>query len=226
MIMRQTAKGALAALLATTALGFPSIASAATPAPKFTSPDQNGINLTSGLVWLSVEEGGIGSGDGRVAMQRIWAEGAGWLDNWSGGLYKVTSGGVTKAYVQFGGVSDTFTGSGSTWTSDKADGATLTVDGTYGNYVYTARDGTRIVFEQTVGSGPGSGLSRYVENCPGADPETCQVPLSITKPNGLNFTLSWPTTFICIDYPGEPCLERRQYSRLGSVTSSAGYSLT
>lgn len=102
-----------AALLGTTALASPSLAQTS-PAPRFASPDANNVDLTTGLVWLSMEEGGIGSGDGRVSMQRFWAEGAGFVDNWSGGLYKVTSGGTTKAYVRVAGISDTFTGSGST----------------------------------------------------------------------------------------------------------------
>jgi len=225
--MTKCRKGLVAAaLLASTALALPSVASAETPAPKFTSIDQHSVDLTSGLPWLQLEEGGIGSGPGRVAMQRIYAGGAGLLDNWSGGLYQVTSGGVTKAYVQIAGISDTFTGSGSSWTADKANGATLTVDGATGRYIYTGRDGTRIEFMQAFDSEPGSGFSFWVNNCPGADPATCQVPLTITRPDGLKFTLGWPTAFICIDIPGEPCVERRSYGRLGSVTSSAGYSLS
>lgn len=214
----------VAALLGTSALASPALAQVA-PAPKFTSPDQNNVDLSTGLVWYGMEEGGIGSGAGRVAMQRIWSEGAGWLDNWSGGLYQVTSGGVTKAYVQFGGISDTFSGSGTTWTADKANGATLTVDGSTGYYYYTSSDGVKIAFFQEYNSGPG-GVTFDVDNCPGADPATCQVPLTITRPDGLKFTISWHADHICISQPGEPCYERDIYGRLGSVTSSAGYSLT
>ena len=37
-------------------------------------------------------------------MRRIWAQEAGWVDNWSGGLYTVTTGGTPKTYVQIAGI--------------------------------------------------------------------------------------------------------------------------
>jgi RHS repeat-associated protein len=212
-------------LLGSTALTLPSIASAETPAPKFIDTiDDHSVDLTTGLPYVSMTEGGIGSGPGRVEMQRIWAESAGWIDNWSGGLYPVTSGGVAKMYVQFDGISDTFSGSGTSWTSDKGDGATLIVDA-QGYWDYTARDGTVYKFDTEHDDG-GPGIYVTSLNCPGADPSTCQVPLSITHPNGLKFTLTWSASHICIDYPGEPCAEWHGYRRLFSVTSSAGYSLS
>jgi len=75
------------ALLATSALIAPSIAEAATPAPKFIDViDDHGVDLVTTLPFFMIEEGGIGTGRGRVAVQRIWSEGAGWADNWTGGL--------------------------------------------------------------------------------------------------------------------------------------------
>jgi RHS repeat-associated protein len=207
------------ALLATSALIAPSLARGATPAPKFTTIDDHGVDLVKALPFMSMEEGGIGSGPGRVEMHRIWAEGAGWLDNWSGGLYKVG----TKTYVQFGGISDTFTQSGATYTSDKVDGATLTVDGS-GFFIYTSRDGTQVKFDQEHNS-ESSGLTVSSNNCPGADPATCQVPLTITAPTGLKFTLNWIRAMLCYNVP-EPCAQVFIYRRLNTVTSSAGYKLT
>ncbi len=206
------------ALLASTALIAPSLAHAATPAPKFTTIDDHGVDLVTGLPFFILEEGGIGSGPGRVAMQRIWAEGAGWQTNWTGGLFRVTSGGVTKIYIQFAGISDTFSGSGTTWTSDKADGATLTVDGT-GYYNYTANDGTKVKFDYDSREN-----TEYA--CPGADPAKCQVPLSITRPNGLKFDLFWVYKDMCVNRPGEPCYKIMSWGRLDHVTSSAGYRLS
>ena len=219
--MSPARKTVLSALLATSSLLAPSIAHATTPAPKFTSIDANNVDLSTGLVWYSMEEGGIGSGPGRVAMQRIFAEGAGWADNWSGGLYPVTSGGVTKMYVQFAGISDTFSGSGTSWTSDKADGSTLTVDA-QGKWNYTGRDGTKAQFDTI--KADMAGEVNFTKNCPGADPSACQVPLSITQPNGLKFTLSWAYTHLCQDLPGEPCAIIHSYQRLSAISSSAGYS--
>lgn len=205
-------------LLTTTSLSIPTIAQAATPAPKFTTIDDHGVDLVTGLPFMSLEEGGIGSGPGRISVQRIWAEGAGWVDNWSGGLYKVG----TKWFVQFGGISDTFTQSGSTYTSDKSDGATLIVDGS-GFFIYTSRDGTQVKFDQEHNSD--STVTSSSNNCPGADPATCQVPLTITAPTGLKFTINWTRARLCLNVP-DPCTEVYFYRRLNTVTSSAGYKLT
>ena len=190
---------------------------AETPAPKFISPDQNGVDLTTGLPWVAIEEGGIGSGPGRIAMQRIWAEGAGWTDNWTGGLYSVWEGSVQKFYLQFAGISESFSGSGTTWTNDKADGGTLTYDSASAIWTYTARDGTKYTFSDTPGE--------QTYGCPGGIPKTCRGPLAITHPNGLKFTFGWETDAICEDRPGEPCAKIHVYNRLGSVSSSAGYTM-
>src|SRR3954466_15800616 len=126
--MKKTNRNITLVLLATSALITPSLAQAATPAPKFLDTiDDHGVDLANGLPFLEMEEGGIGSGPGRVAMQRIFAEGAGWTDNWAGGLFKVTSGSSTLFYVQIGGLSDTFiyaAGNGP-YTNTKGTGATL-----------------------------------------------------------------------------------------------------
>lgn len=203
------------ALLATSALVAPSVARAATPAPRFVDLiDSHGVDLVTGQTFLSMEEGGIGSGPGRVAMQRIWAEGATWVDNWSGGLF--VSGG--KTYVQVAGISETFTLAGGVYVNDKANGATLATVG--GVLQFTARDGTKINF-----SAPGQ--SSFNNSCPGAAEGTCQVPTDITRPDGLKFSLVWNTWRECLaEVPGEGCTDWQTYQRLASVTSSAGYSLS
>lgn len=206
------------ALLTTSMLIAPSVAFAETPAPRFIDAiDDHGVDLVTGLPFLSVEEGGIGSGPGRIAMQRIYAEGAGFIDNWSGGLSSVTTNGVTKKYVQIAGISDTFSGSGTSWTSDKANGATLTVDAS-GYYNYTSSDGTKIQFDTT----QTGAFNNRTYNCPGADSSTCQAPLSITRPSGLKFTFTWGAAFFC----GNWCNYPTYFKRLQGVTSSAGYSLS
>ena len=111
-------------------------------------------------------------GADRVSGQRTWSGGAGWLDDRSSGLYTIG----TKTYVQFRGISGAFTRSGSTYASDNADGATLIVDN-LGYFIYTLRDGTKVKFDKNRNNG--------------ADPATCQIPLTITAPSGLEFTLSW-----------------------------------
>jgi YD repeat-containing protein len=190
------------ALLASSALAPAAMAQNA-PAPRFVSVDQNGVDLTSTLVTFSLEEGGIGSGPGRVSMQRIWAQEAGWVDNWSGGLFERTVGGTTKTYIQIAGISDVFTKSGSVYTSDNAAGSSLQIAGS--NYVYTASNGTKITFSP-------SNIDATAGVCPGANAGTCQIPVEIKYPSGLKFTLTWHAY--------------SQYRRLVSVASSAGYSLS
>lgn len=111
--IRRPSGAATLRLLATTALCLPSIAIAG-PAPAFVDiVDDHGVNLSTGMPSFSMEEGGIGSGPGRVALHRIYVENEGWTDNWSGGAYPITdANNVTKMYVQFGGYSDSFSGSG------------------------------------------------------------------------------------------------------------------
>jgi RHS repeat-associated protein len=214
--MTNPSRRVLTACLATTALALPSVAMAATPAPKRISPDANSVDLTTGLPWVAVEEGGIGSGPGRIALQRIWSEGAGWLDNWTGGLYSAWDGDVQKMYVQFAGISDTFSGSGSDWTSDKAEGTTLTLEA--GNWTYTAKDGTKIIFPDTTWE--------RTFNCPGAVPKSCRGPSQMIRPDGLKFIFGWSNVVVCQDLPGEPCGKLYVYNRLGGVSSSAGYHMT
>ena len=62
---------ALGALLATTTLTATPLY-AATPAPQFATIDANGVDLATGLPYLDLDEGGIGSGPGRVEMRRIF----------------------------------------------------------------------------------------------------------------------------------------------------------
>ena len=212
------------ALLASSALIAPAIAHAATPAPRFIDAvDDHGVDLVTALPSFSIEEGGIGSGPGRVAMQRIWGQGAGWVDNWTGGLYPVTTGSTTQMYVQFAGISDTFSGSGTSWTADKRNGATLTVDAS-GFFIYTARDGTKVKFDTVKTDNPD--LTNISKNCPGGDASQCQVPLLITVPSGLKFTLTWETGVVCEPLDEDPCGITHNFQRLSDVASSAGYKIT
>src|SRR3954447_9152143 len=102
MKTRNLRAAATCALLATTSLTLPAIARAATPAPQFTAIDQNGVDVTTALPFVSIDEGGIGTGAGALHMRRAWAAGAGWADNWTGGLFSIRTGETTKFYVQLG----------------------------------------------------------------------------------------------------------------------------
>jgi hypothetical protein len=170
-------------LLTTTALTAPARAQSAPP-PRFNQVDANGVDLFTGEFFFSMAEGSIGSGEGELALVRNWAGPAGWTDNWSGVLYTRSIGGTGQIVVEFGNYSDTFSISGGTYTSTKADGATLT--GLSGDYRYTASDGTQIDFASASALGyPLSGPA-----CTRADNGTCAIPVAIRRPNGMTHSLT------------------------------------
>ena len=68
----------------------------------------------------------------------------GQLNQWQGGMTQLTSGGTTTMQVQFGARTETFTLSGSTWTPNYANGATLTAGS--GTYAYRSSDGALVTF--------------------------------------------------------------------------------
>lgn len=67
--------------------------------------------------------------------------------------------------VSLGGDSDSFTVSGSTYTSTEGNGSTLTLNGTSTPYTYTRRDGTVARFSKLSGSDylPGSTSGRLID---------------------------------------------------------------
>ena len=96
---------------------------AAAPAEGWVATDENGVDLTNGRYYLDVVEGQIGSGDGALSLVRHYGH-SGLQDNWSGTLDLWATG--QTAVVSLGKISEKFTRSGSTWTSVKANGGTLT----------------------------------------------------------------------------------------------------
>ena len=212
-------KVALAAMLASTVLAGPAWAQiASAPPPRFSNVDENGVDLTTGLVSFSLTEGSIGSGPGAISFQRIWAEDAGWTDNWTGGLYGTTINGQAVTVVQIAGISETFTESGGIYTNQKANGGTLTISGAIATY--TASEGTQIKF--ATGNLDIPGL-----HCPGVVAGVCWVPDQIIQPNGVKYSFAHEESEHCLRYqPGEGCVNSRIYYRVSSITSSAGYSVS
>ncbi len=212
------------ALLATTCLTAPVFAQTAPP-PRFENADDNGVDLVTGRFVFTITEGVIGSGDGAVSIRRGQISDYGQTDQWSGRLYRRTSGGSTLAYVELGNISDTFTISGSTYTSTKSNGATLTDTGG-GTFRYKAPDGSVIDYASTSST---DSVNNYVLQGPAcalADAGTCAIPTSIARPNGTTFTLSWDYYEKCVGgYDSElNCLNPSSFFRLAGVSSSTGYS--
>jgi RHS repeat-associated protein len=206
---------AFGALLATTALSAPALAQTAPsgPPPLHDTVDANGVDLISGQFRYSLTEAVLGAGEGAVSLMRFVGDGAD-RTNWSGGLYTASDGFV---YAEFGGTADSFSCSGAICTSRTGNGATLV-----GN-VYTASDGTRIEYRS------GTRINDYPLqgfNCPnGTHRGDCAIPISITKPNGMKFTISWRIVEKCtVQAPNCEGGIGTGFYRFQGVTSSAGYS--
>ncbi|HYI64220.1 MAG TPA: RHS repeat-associated core domain-containing protein [Allosphingosinicella sp.] len=192
------------------------------PPPRFEQVDANGVDLVTGRFVFGMTEGSIGSGDGAVSLHRGESNDYGRTDQWSGVLYQRTEGGTTLIYVQFGATSDTFTISGSTYTSTKANGATLVDAG--GGYTYTSSDGTTVGLST---SGPEQGYLWIGPGCNLGIAGTCALPMSVTRPNGTSFTLNWDIIERCHQYDWElNCINSAAYYRFDGVTSSTGYSFS
>jgi hypothetical protein len=173
------------ALLASSALAAPALAQSVTaPAPLHDTVDANHVDLIDGHFRYSVQEAVIGSGPGAVSLERFWGDG-GFRDNWSGGLYLGTDG---NYYIDFGGISDSFSYSGTSFTSRTGNGATLTGGGASG-YTYTAADGTTIFF-QSSSEGANYPLQGY--SCPNSTVTgACAIPTLMTRPDGMKFTINF-----------------------------------
>jgi RHS repeat-associated protein len=198
--------------------GLAAPAFAQTAPPPYVDVDNNGVDLVSGNYVTTLTEGTIGSGDGAVSVQRTRNGAANWVDNWSGGLMFQTVESTTTAYVLQGSGADTFSVSGSTYTSMKGDGATLvaTTIGLTPGYLYTAADGTKVSYISQGNKKPALGLPLLGSACSSYSNLSCAIPVSIVKPNGMTFTLNW--TFAPI--------ASTAYYRFAGVASSAGYGFT
>lgn len=216
----------LGLLCASTILGAGHLvpAMAQTTPPIHVDVDENGVDLVSGNYVTTLTEGAIGSGEGRVAFTRTRNGNGGWADDWTGGVALRTVGGSTIAYVIQGPSSDAFSVSGTTYTSLTGSGATLVVNGA--GYTYTTSDGTKTEF-RSLGVGKLSGtypVQGYA--CSRYGDFSCSIPVSITKPNGMKYNITYTWVQKCTSGSGPSCTAGISFYRLQSVTSSAGYGFT
>ncbi len=100
-------------------------------APVRENVDANGVELFSGKLTLTGPALVLGSKGNTLSYYR-WNKGAGWTDNLM--AFMNLSGSVMT--VSLGGVSDSFTVSGSTYTSTEGNGSTLTYNSTSKIYTY------------------------------------------------------------------------------------------
>ncbi len=108
--------------------------------PPYSNVDANGVDVVKGTFSAAQPSISIGPPTAGLSYGRVWVE-KWWRDTITPTL-EISGSLVT---VGWGGGGDTFTVSGSTYTSAKGNGATLTKSGSL--YTYTDRDGVRILFD-------------------------------------------------------------------------------
>lgn len=196
------------------------------PPPPYVNLDSSGVDLTTGSFNFSLIEGAIGDEQGGVSLVRTWAGSAGWVNNWSGGIYEATEDGATVTKVELGPISDTFTYAGGQYVAKKANGATLvTVNDEL--LRYTAPDGTEIEYRYAFPSIDGIIHRLKGSSCRPEEAVGCSIPIRVRRPNGMTFQLAWDYHFYCKKYnvSGE-CVSGSDHYRFRGVTSSANYKFT
>ncbi|HEV2818085.1 MAG TPA: RHS repeat-associated core domain-containing protein [Allosphingosinicella sp.] len=212
------------ALLAGTAPTAP--AAAQTVNPRFSQVDANGVDLVTGQFNFSVMEGTIGSGPGALTLSRI-VSGSNAVDEWTGLLYRRTVGASILMYVEFGPIAETFAVSGSTYSSTLANGGTLVALGG-GQFRYASADGTQILFDNDHQE-PLDSTDYIVDapQCGPADADTCAIPVSVVRPNGMTYTLAWDFNTDCDGYDQQlNCINPTADVRFAGVSSSGNYGFT
>jgi RHS repeat-associated protein len=217
------------------ALSLPSHAQAqAQEAPEpYRNDDVYGVDLTTGSFNVKLLEGAIGPAEGGVSMVRYHGKG-GYEDNWSGVLNRNSLSGQPQTTVNFGNISERFNLVGSTWVPAKANGATLTEtshpDIYNKEYLYKAADGTQIVFKSpaliaSVTETSGSVTYRCEEGGPLSS--NCALPVSIKRPDGEKYVLSWDAVKLARPVGGVwmPANQANYdvYIRFSGVSSASSY---
>ena len=184
-------------------------AQTAPAAPVRSAVDSNGVDLFNGNLTVSAPAMTIG-GSGSGMSYHTWSGGNGWTDSTMSFL---NLSGSTMT-VALGGVSDSFSVSGSTYTSTEGNGATLTLSGT--TFTYTTRDGTVAHFNQ----------QRWNQWNPYGNSGLIS---DITRPNGEKLTYNYTQLSYCGSWKagsdGDICLHMISAYRVGSIDSSNGYRL-
>ena len=189
----------------------PAFAQVAAPAPVRQSIDGNGVDLFLGT--MNVDGPTLSAGQGEpqgLSWKKFTRGNGGWGDNVIATL-TVDSGTVL---VSFGGNTDRFSLSGSTYTSTEGDGATLSLSGTV--YTYTTADGTVAHFDKTkVGARPYQAITGLVTD--------------VTRPNGALLTYTYSSVSYCSaskpGLNGDICITHSTAYRIASAQSNSGYKI-
>ncbi len=168
--------------------------------------DENGVDVRSGSFTAALADVAIGPDDHRGLRYDRVGGGAtqfGSIELVQPGVYAVVLGGKTARFTQ----------SGTSFTSTKGDGATLTLAS--GTYTYTARDGTKAVFASNSGYSP-----------PFAADDIARLS-GITFPDGSSRAFTWIDRRACLgEIESNICNgDVVTVVRLQSVTNSLGHML-
>ena len=207
----------LAALLSTSVIAGMSFAQSAQAqtapaAPVRSSIDGNGVDLFDGTLSVDAPSISLGDNENGISYHR-WNRGSGWTD--SSMAFMNLSGSIMT--VAIGEASDSFTVSGSTYTSTEGNGSTLTYNSTTLIYTYTRNDGTVARFNKT----------RLNEWVPYGNNGLV---LDITNPKGESLSFSYGSVQYCAAWKpssgSDICLRTTNAYRMNAITSSYGYRLT
>lgn len=178
--------------------------------PMRSTTDANGVDLAKGQFAISETDLSIGpQGAGGLAHTRFWSAqttGSGWRHSY----LLAISNRLNGLTVNLGDHSVAFTGSGSSYTSDQADGSQMSVSGNI--YTFTQRDGAVYTFDSSI----------IVQKATYYGP-VLAVATSILKPDGEKITLTYYQDGYDKPIPGDSIYVG--LARLQSVTSTTGYQL-
>jgi hypothetical protein len=178
--------------------------------PTVVTTDANGVDLVRGTIRVGKPLIAVGAPKSSGMVYSRSYTGAGWRDNFMDAITSSTSSSGTDVYVSFGGVSDHFKQSGTTYTPAEGQGSTL-VAGSGSQLIYTSASGVVVVFAPTQGGSSYGASSRAV---------------SATFPNGEVRTYTYNTASVteCL---GDSCPPQKlttvTKSRLQSVVSNRGW---
>lgn len=219
--------------LAMLACGLTSPVQAQDAPEPYRNDDVYGVDLTTGSFNVKLLEAAIGPADGGVSMVRYHGK-SGYEDNWSGVLNRNSLSGQPQTTVNFGNISEKFNLVGSAWVPAKANGATLTEtahpDIYNKEYLYRAADGTEIVFKSppliaSVTETSGSVTYRCEEGGPLSS--NCALPVSVKRPDGQKYALSWNAVKLARPVGGVwmPANQANYdvYIRFAGVSSASSY---
>ena len=178
--------------------------------PEHYTLDARGVDLVSGAFNYQSTEVVIGDPTaGGIAYGRSHFTTVYWRD----GLLGTINASGSRYVVSLGSRSAVFTKSGSTYTPQTANGASLTQSGT--TYTYTASDGAVGVFTGTYAAA----TTPYVANI--------ALLQTMTEPNGASLTWTYEVTEYCPspDPEGTCWVPIKNILRILNVTSNRGYRL-